>query len=421
MKNKKLLYSIIIAAVFVIITVFAVKLALSDENENPKEISEYSEASEISEISFETSKESTDDVSFDNISETVSEEISAEAPSVPDESFAPSVSEEESENSQDVSLSPQDTSIPPEVSEESDYLFDLPQILIPEVNDTPWDGSIATGFEKGSGTQTDPYVISTPAQLAFFRDSVNSGNDYEGKNILLSQSIRISDIDGTTVPDTSDILWEGIGTEFNPFRGSFDGSANAVFGLYGDGLFGVIEGNVKDVIIANSYVTSGGAVVATAMKNYEISDHDPIISGCAVINSTVCGIGGVVGYADGYRIISCSNFAPVNGNSEWVGGVVGEFSLGTMKNCYNVGSVSGGSMCGGIVGNGFNCNFEDCYNVGTVEGKKFSGGFAAVDYISTYKSCGYLETVSEYAYSSADGAFVKNVKGIMIFSNNDIG
>jgi hypothetical protein len=171
LKNKKLLYSIIIAAVFVIITVFAVKLALSDENEKPKEISEYSEAFEISEISFETSKESTDDVSFDNISETVSEEISAEVSSVPDESFAPSVSEEESENSQDVSLPPQDTSIPPEVSEESDYLFDLPQILIPEVNDTPWDGSIATGFEKGSGTQADPYIISTASQLAFFQKS----------------------------------------------------------------------------------------------------------------------------------------------------------------------------------------------------------------------------------------------------------
>lgn len=421
MKNKKLLYSIIIAAVFVIITVFAVKLALSDENENPKEISEYSEAFEKSEISFETSKESTDDVSFDNISETVSEEISEEVSSVPDESFVPSVSEEESETSEEVSLPPQDTSVPPEVSEESEYLFDLPQISIPEVNDTPWDGSIATGFEKGSGTQTDPYIISTASQLAFFQNSVNSGNDYEGKYILLSQSIRISDFDGTSVPDTSDILWEGIGTEFNPFRGNFDGSANAVFGLSGNGLFGVITGNVKDVIIADSYITTGGAVVATAMKNYDISDHNPVISGCAVINSTVCGIGGVVGYADGYSIISCSNFATVNGNSEWVGGVVGEFALGTMRNCYNVGSVSGGAMCGGIVGNGFNCSFEECYNVGTVDGEKFSGGFAAVDYTSNYKSCGYLNTVSEYVYSAPDGTFVKEAKGIQLFLNNNIG
>ncbi|MBQ5842637.1 MAG: hypothetical protein IIW63_05740 [Clostridia bacterium] len=415
MNNKKVLY-LIIAVLFILAAVLAIMLVLPENEENSKAESDISQTFDISEISREISESSSEE-----ISESVSAEISEES-ILPDISFVPAVSDEVSEPADTPSLPPEEeTSTLDEVSEEPQVLITVPQITVPQVTGSAWDGSVSSGFEKGSGTQNDPYVISNPAQLAFFRDSVNSGNDYEGKYILLSQSIRISDIDGTTVPDTSDILWEGIGTEFNPFRGSFDGSANAVFGLYGDGLFVVIEGNVKDVIIADSYITSGGAVVATAMKNYEISDHDPIISGCAVINSTVCGIGGVVGYADGYSIISCSNFAPVNGNSEWVGGVVGEFAHGTMKNCYNVGSVSGGAMCGGIVGNGFNCSFEDCYNVGTVEGKKFSGGFAAVDYTSTYKSCGYLETVSEYAYSSADGAFVKNVKGILIFSNNDIG
>ena len=415
MNNKKVLY-LIIAVLFILAAVLAIMLVLPENEENSKAESDISQTFDISEISREISESSSEE-----ISESVSAEISEES-ILPDISFVPAVSDEVSEPADTPSLPPEEeTSTLDEVSEEPQVLITVPQITVPQVTGSAWDGSVSSGFEKGSGTQNDPYVISNPAQLAFFRDSVNSGNDYEGKYILLSQSIRISDIDGTTVPDTSDILWEGIGTEFNPFRGSFDGSANAVFGLYGNGLFVVIEGNVKDVIIADSYITSGGAVVATAMKNYEISDHDPIISGCAVINSTVCGIGGVVGYADGYSIISCSNFAPVNGNSEWVGGVVGEFAHGTMKNCYNVGSVSGGAMCGGIVGNGFNCSFEDCYNVGTVEGKKFSGGFAAVDYTSTYKSCGYLETVSEYAYSSADGAFVKNVKGILIFSNNDIG
>ena len=415
MNNKKVLY-LIIAVLFILAAVLAIMLVLPENEENSKAESDISQTFDISEISREISESSSEE-----ISESVSAEISEES-ILPDISFVPAVSDEVSEPADTPSLPPEEeTSTLDEVSEEPQVLITVPQITVPQVTGSAWDGSVSSGFEKGSGTQNDPYVISNPAQLAFFRDSVNSGNDYEGKYILLSQSIRISDIDGTTVADTSDILWEGVGTEFNPFRGSFDGSANAVFGLYGNGLFVVIEGNVKDVIIADSYITSGGAVVATAMKNYEISDHDPIISGCAVINSTVCGIGGVVGYADGYSIISCSNFAPVNGNSEWVGGVVGEFAHGTMKNCYNVGSVSGGAMCGGIVGNGFNCSFEDCYNVGTVEGKKFSGGFAAVDYTSTYKSCGYLETVSEYAYSSADGAFVKNVKGILIFSNNDIG
>jgi hypothetical protein len=416
LNNKKVL-CLIIAVLFILVAVLAIMLVLPENEENSKAESDISQTFDISEISREISESSSEE-----ISESVSAEISEEESILPDISFVPAVSDEVSEPADTPSLPPEEeTSTPDEVSEEPQVLITVPQITVPQVTGSAWDGSIATGFEKGSGTQADPYIISTASQLAFFQKSVNSGNDYEGKYILLSQSIRISDIDGTTVPDTSDILWEGIGTEFNPFRGTFNGNGNAVCGLYGDGLFGVISGNIQNVIIANSYVTSGGAVVATAMKNYEISDHDPIISGCAVINSTVCGIGGVVGYADGYSIISCSNFAPVNGNSEWVGGVVGEFAHGTMKNCYNVGSVSGGAMCGGIVGNGFNCNFEDCYNVGTVEGKKFSGGFAAVDYISTYKSCGYLETVSEYAYSALDGTYVKVSKGIIVFTQDEVG
>ena len=415
MNNKKVLY-LIIAVLFILAAVLAIMLVLPENEENSKAESDISQTFDISEISREISESSSEE-----ISESVSAEISEEESILPDISFVPAVSDEVSEPADTPSLPPEEeTSTPGEVSEEPQVLITVPQITVPQVTGSAWDGSVSSGFEKGNGTQNDPYVISTPAQLAFFRDSVNSGNDYDGKFIILSQSIKICEFD-VEDPDEDTALWVGIGTEFNPFRGTFNGNGNAVCGLYGDGLFGVITGNIQNVIIANSYVTSGGAVVATAMKNYEISDHDPIISGCAVINSTVCGIGGVVGYADGYSIISCSNFAPVNGNSEWGGGVVGEFAHGTMKKCYNVGSVSGGAMCGGIVGNGFNCNFEDCYNVGTVEGKKFSGGFAAVDYTSTYKSCGYLETVSEYAYSSADGAFVKNVKGIMIFSNNDIG
>ena len=418
MKNKKLLYSIIIAVAFVIITVFAVKLVLSDENENPKEISEYSEASEISEISFETSKESTDDLSFDNISQTVSEEISEEESVFNDESFDFSVSDEVSNTYEDVSVPPeQETSIPDDTSEEPSNTISVPEINIPTAPDSLWDGSAASAFEKGSGAQNDPFVISTASQLAFFRDSVNAGNDYLGKYICLSQSIKITNINFDSVTENNTVIWEGIGTEDNPFRGTFDGKGHAVFGLYGDGLFGFIEGNVKDVIIADSYITSGGAVVAIAIKYYEISDHDPIISGCAVINSTVCGIGGVVGYAGGYLIENCVNASDVEGNAEWTGGIAGRFAMGSMKNCYNAGTVSGGKLCGGVVGNAFNGSFENCYNIGSVNGKSFSGGFAGVNYTSTYVSCGFSDTVSEYAFSEADGTYIKEVNGIYVFTD----
>ena len=171
------------------------------------------------------------------------------------------------------------------------------------------------------------------------------------------------------------------------------------------------------MIIADSYITSGGAVVAIAMKNYEISDHDPIISGCAVINSTVCGIGGVVGYAGEYLIENCVNASDVEGNGEWTGGIAGRFAMGSMKNCYNVGTVSGGKLCGGVVGNAFNGSFENCYNIGSVNGKSFSGGFAGVNYTSTYVSCGFSDTVSEYVFTEADGTYIKEVNGIYVFTD----
>lgn len=418
MKNKKLLYSIIIAAVFVIITVFAVKLALSDENENSKEISEYSEASEISEFSFETSKESTDDVSFDDISETVSEEISEEESRLPDISFVPEVSDDVSENSEDTSIPPkEETSTPQEASEEIEPAITVPQITVPEVTDTVWDGNAANSFEEGSGTANDPFVIATPSQLAYFRDTVNSGNNYEGKYICLSQSIRIANIQNGQTPDEETVYWEGIGTEDVPFLGTFDGNGNAVFGLYGDGLFGVIEGNVKDVIIAESYITSGGAVVSIAIKNYDLPEYTPIISGCAVVKSKICGIGGIVGYAGGYNIEDCVNSSIVDGNGDWVGGIVGEVTRGKMTDCYNTGSVYGTNLCGGIAGNASNNSFERCYNAGVVEGKDFSGGFAAVNIKSKFDSCGFLISVSEYAFSEADGTYIKEAKGISAFTD----
>ena len=36
-----------------------------------------------------------------------------------------------------------------------------------------WDGSVATSYASGSGTEEDPFVISNASELAFFTQSVN--------------------------------------------------------------------------------------------------------------------------------------------------------------------------------------------------------------------------------------------------------
>lgn len=47
--------------------------------------------------------------------------------------------------------------------------------------DGAWDGSIATAFAGGTGTESDPYQIANGAELAYLASSVNSGKPTRGR------------------------------------------------------------------------------------------------------------------------------------------------------------------------------------------------------------------------------------------------
>ena len=55
-----------------------------------------------------------------------------------------------------------------------------------------WDGSIATAFAGGTGTESDPYQIANGAQLAYLASSVNSGETYTGKYFVLTANIDLN-------------------------------------------------------------------------------------------------------------------------------------------------------------------------------------------------------------------------------------
>ena len=58
---------------------------------------------------------------------------------------------------------------------------------------TVWDGSVADGFAGGSGTEEDPYIIMTAEQLAYFAQSVNSGDRYYDTYIRMDSDIQLND------------------------------------------------------------------------------------------------------------------------------------------------------------------------------------------------------------------------------------
>ena len=80
-----------------------------------------------------------------------------------------------------------------------------------------WDGSVASSFAWGEGTEERPYLISTGAELAFLGQRVRNGENYEGIYFQLANDI---DLGGRE--------WTPIGTSQNSFRGIFDGAGHTI-------------------------------------------------------------------------------------------------------------------------------------------------------------------------------------------------
>ena len=102
--------------------------------------------------------------------------------------------------------------------------------LLPEI----WDGTVAESYAGGTGTSDDPYLISNGAQLAKFRDEVNSGASGAGY-AALTNDIYLNDTSGwqswdeNTAPKND---WTPIGNPSHPFNGYFDGRGFTVYGAY---------------------------------------------------------------------------------------------------------------------------------------------------------------------------------------------
>lgn len=75
--------------------------------------------------------------------------------------------------------------------------------------DGAWDGSIATAFAGGSGTENDPYQIDDGAQLAYLASEVNKGQPYENSYFVLTADIDLANHDWTPIGNSfSDVLLE---------------------------------------------------------------------------------------------------------------------------------------------------------------------------------------------------------------------
>ena len=279
-------------------------------------------------------------------------------------------------------------------------------------------------FAGGTGTATDPYLISTPAQLN------NVRNDLEAHYKL------INDIDLAGWGN-----WEPIGTDVNtPFSGVFDGNGKVIKNMtinivssgniYVDsvraGFFGnLYTATVKNTGIVNSEVsaTSSGIVFTGAIVGFSSNSNllncynrGTVHSISTERNASAGGIAGEI--SSTCKVEFCYNSGSVNAitygsnsgtSAPFAGGIVGGRTISdtTISNCYNIGTVTStavGSLAyaGGIAGSSKTIN--SCYNTGTVTGTSIiTGGIVgSCASGSTISNCYYLNSSAVYAFGSAN-------------------
>jgi hypothetical protein len=200
-------------------------------------------------------------------------------------------------------------------------------------------------FGGGSGTESDPYLITTPRQM----DSVRY---YQSACFKLMADLDLTTVYSSWVPITKSGAW---------FTGTFDGNNHIIkykiSSYSGDysGLFSVNDGGtIKNLgVIAN--ISNVGAYT-----------------------------GGLVGFNRG-TITSCFSTGKVASLSSTVGGLVGRNSK-MINNCYSSANVKGTMYLGGFVGENDDSPYPliNCYSTGwvvTIGDSPYSnGGFVGYNY-----------------------------------------
>ena len=295
---------------------------------------------------------------------------------------------------------------------------------------TYWDGTASQDW-TGTGSEADPYIITTPQQLAGLAEAVNGGRDFRGEYIKLGADLYMCDPDaeqdarpqwtpigGVNVADETG---NGGGYVHDTLRfcGTFDGDGHTVYNVYHSTLpdlsdwddpfgSGVIDvsgwyrgffGWVEEATVKNLHLENVNIVGAVTVGGLVMVSKNSTITGCSVsgvVSSPVEDAGGATGglVADnqGGLIEDCTSSANVKG-IRGVGCLVGQNS-GTIRGChstgdahtvqYHVGGLVGSNLEGGLI--------ERCSSAGKVSRDIFStsiedcGGFVGLN-VGTIREC----------------------------------
>lgn len=218
----------------------------------------------------------------------------------------------------------------------------------------------------GSGTQDDPWLISTAADLKALADYINSGKAIDCDIDGCGEDI--GNFHGYYFKQTADIDLQG--AAWDPI--GYSDESHFYFSGHYDGGNHVIRNAVSSGITDNGYTLAGifGSVYFGSISNLHIENVEFSAEG----NNKQAFAGGLAGIVLDSEIANCSvsgsklssSRAPSNSNR--AGGLVGLSSVGKFTKCASVNNqIQSSEYCGGFIGelddsyaNG-SSSFTDCY------------------------------------------------------------
>lgn len=259
------------------------------------------------------------------------------------------------------------------------------------VDDTNEDNGVSL-YSGGSGTKEDPWVISTVVDLQKLAETVNGGEDYNGKYFIQNTDL-----------DLMGITWDPIGYTDGGyyFSGHYDGKNHSISnatstgkvdedGQATVGIFGcIIEGSVSNLHVKNAKFSANGEGGYSLAGGIAGITFDSVITNCSVEKSSFEGkkeytsnnacVGGITGYSVQGTFLNCASVNNQIISQTYAGGIVGEIDdsisdnegVSAFTNCYvaegNISAfaedVQDYSIAGGFIGRVTEDNptLENCY------------------------------------------------------------
>ena len=281
-------------------------------------------------------------------------------------------------------------------------------------------------FGGGTGTQQDPWLITSQADLIALAEFLNSGN----AETFDTENVGVGNCHGYYFKQTADIdltgvTWEPIGYSGGGyyFAGNYDGDGHTISNATSTGK--------ND---ADGFATAGifGWVAFGSVENLHVKNANFVATG----HNEYSYVGGIAGVCYGSSIKNCSVVdssleSRRDNNNNCAGSIVGYSTGGTFEKCAAENNQVK-TMCygGGFVGevddnySVGNSTFTNCYvakctvisETDDSQGTSFSGGFAGemTDSTLTLQNCYVYQTALSTAGNAVPqgtGVFAGNLWG----------